>query len=125
MKAAFATWNNRIAPVFDAVEHMHIVEIESGRVAAEHLERFGSDTPVKKVLHLVEWGVDTLVCGAVSQPVRSILIAQGIEVVDFVAGDLHQVVHAWLNGTISDPSFAMPGRCSRKTEAKPNRYFQE
>jgi len=122
LKAAFATWNNRIAPVFDAADHMHIVEIEAGGIVKEHLERLRSDAPVKKVLRLVEMGVDTLVCGAVSKPVYGILVAQGINVVGFVAGDLQQVVHAWLDGTISDPCFAMPGRCTRETKAKPQDY---
>lgn len=121
MKAGFAIWNDRIAPVFDAVRQMHIVEIESGRIATQRLAQFESDIPVKKVLRLVEWGVDTVVCGAISKPVYAILIAQGIVVVDFVVGDLADVIDAWVNGTISDPSFAMPGRCSRLAAAKPHR----
>jgi predicted Fe-Mo cluster-binding NifX family protein len=123
LKAAFATWNNRIAPVFDTVEQLYILEIKSGRIDSEHLEWFKTDTLIQKVLRLVELGIDTVVCGAISKPVYGMLVAQGIKVVDFVAGDLYQVINAWLNGSIIDSSFAMPGKCSRKTETKPYRHI--
>lgn len=115
MKAAFATWNNRIAPVFDAVHQVHIVETEARRITAERSIRFNNDTPVQKVLRLAELGVEILICGAISKPIHGILTAQGIKVVDFVAGDLQQVIQAWLEGTLTDACFAMPGQRTRRS----------
>jgi hypothetical protein len=31
-KAAFATWNNRIAPVFDVTRSIQLVETEAGQI---------------------------------------------------------------------------------------------
>jgi predicted Fe-Mo cluster-binding NifX family protein len=123
LKAAFATWNNRIAPVFDAVHQIHIVEAEAGRIAVERSVRFQNDTPVQKVLRLAELGVAILICGAISKPIHGILTAQGIKVVPFVAGDLHQVIQAWLKGTLTDACFAMPGHRTRSSEVGPHRDF--
>lgn len=113
MKAAFATWNNRIAPVFDAARQAQLVEADSGVISAERLELFKEDMPVQKVLCLVEWGVGTLVCGAVSTAVHAMLRAQGIRVIPFVSGDLRDVIQAWISGKIEDHAFAMPGHRSR------------
>jgi len=110
MKAAFATWNNRIAPQFDAAGHACIVEVLSGAIVTEHLEAFRTDLPVKKVRRLVALGVDTLVCGAISRPIQALLAAQGIRVVPFVAGELGEVIQAWINDGLADDLFTMPGR---------------
>jgi predicted Fe-Mo cluster-binding NifX family protein len=110
MKAAFATWENRIAPLFDAARYVHIVQIDCGRIASQRCERLRSDTPARKVMHMAELGVDMLICGAISKPVHAILSAQGIRVISFVSGDLHEIIQAWIAGKIGDNSFAMPGQ---------------
>jgi hypothetical protein len=114
VKAAFATWHDRIAPLFDTSRHAHIVEAVPGRVQVERRECFGDDSPVGKVLCLVEWGVGTLVCGAISRPVQAIAAAHGIQVFPFIAGGLHGVVQAWLDGRIQDARYAMPGHGQRE-----------
>jgi predicted Fe-Mo cluster-binding NifX family protein len=109
MKAAFATWNDRIAPLFDTSRQAHIVEVLSGCVFKEHRECFQDQTPVGKVLCLVEWDVTTLVCGAISRPLHVIVTAHGIQVISFVAGNLVEVMNAWLEDRIHETGYAMPG----------------
>jgi predicted Fe-Mo cluster-binding NifX family protein len=113
MKAAFATWNNRIAPQFDAARQACIVEARGGAIADERLETFRSQLPIAKVSRLVELGVGTLVCGAISRPIQALLAAQGIRVVPFVSGDLRAVIRAWINGGEEYAAFAMPGHGTR------------
>ena len=108
MKAAFATWNRRIAPLFDSAGQVLLVEPRQG-AAIEELASFADDSPVHKVLCLIEWQVGTLVCGAVSQPVQAMLAAHNIQVVDYIAGYLEEVVQAWLNGRLEQEVFCMPG----------------
>jgi predicted Fe-Mo cluster-binding NifX family protein len=119
MKAAFATWNNRIAPLFDATQQVCIVERDANGGASRRMKSFRRTAPVRKVLLLVEWRVVTLVCGAISQPLKSILAAHGIEVIDYVAGDVSVVIEAWLQGGIDDAAFAMPGRHGRRGRQAP------
>ena len=113
MKTAFAYWDNRIAPVFDIARQIHVVETESGRIIAETEEFFANDMPAKKVFRIVELGVSTLVCGAISRPLHAMVMASGIRVISFVAGDLHKVIKAWLDGKLESGKFAMPGCCRR------------
>lgn len=113
MKTAFAYWDNRIAPVFDIARQIHVVETESGRVVAETEEIIANDLPAKKVFRIVELGVSTLVCGAISRQLQTMVIASGIRVISFVAGDLCKVIKAWFDGNLESGRFAMPGCCRR------------
>lgn len=110
MMVAFATWDNRIAPLFEAARQLHVVEIDAGRHTTERCERLRCDTPASKVLQIAELGADALICGAISKPVHAMLSAQGIRVFSFVSGDLREVIEACLNGNIEDNCFAMPGQ---------------
>lgn len=109
MKAAFAVWDDRIAPVFDVARHVHLVEADSGRIVAESEKDLPEDVVAQKARRLAEFGVGTLVCGAISGPVQDAVAAFGIRVVPFVAGDLREVVQAWLSGDLKGDRFAMPG----------------
>jgi predicted Fe-Mo cluster-binding NifX family protein len=113
MKAAFATWNNRIAPVFDVAPVVSIVEVNDGKLTGEAQEAHLDGMPMNRVLRLVELDVGTLVCGAISRPLHNMVASQGIRVIPFVAGDLDKVVRAWLNGELVGDAFAMPG-CYRR-----------
>jgi len=114
MKAAFAHWDNRIAPVFDIARRIHVAEAESGRIVAETEEVLEDGMPVRKALRLAELGVGTLVCGAISRPLHEIVAAYGVHVISFVAGDLSEVIQAWLSGGLEGDDFAMPGCCGRR-----------
>jgi len=113
MKAAFATWDNRIAPVFDVSRSIHLVEAEAGRITAERRVALVDEMPVQKVARLAALGVELLVCGAISRPLRVLVAARGIEVIPFVAGDLESVIRAWLADELAADRFAMPGCCGR------------
>ena len=108
---AFAHWDDRIAPVFDIARRIHVVETDEGRIVAETGEVLADGLPTQKAHRLVELGVGTLVCGAISRPFHEMVAAYGIRVIPFVAGDLSEVIQAWLSGNLERDAFAMPG-CS-------------
>ncbi len=111
MKAAFPYWENRIAPVLDTAYQVLVVEAECGQIVSETQEMLPEDPPVQKALRLVGLGIDAVVCGAVSRPMHALVDAYGIQVIPFVAGDLREVMDAWLRGTLTWNAFGMPG-CS-------------
>ena len=110
-KTAFACWDDRISPVFDIARRIHVVEADSGRIVAETREVLADDPPAQKALRLVELGAGTLVCGAISRPFHEMVAAVGIRVIPFVAGDLSEVIQAWLSGNLESDTFVMPGCC--------------
>jgi predicted Fe-Mo cluster-binding NifX family protein len=124
MKAAFATWNHRIAPVFDVARHLHMVEAEDGRIIQESQASLGDDYQSQRALCLAEWKIDVLVCGAISRPLQEMVTAFGIQVIPFIAGDLDEVVRMWLSGGSDWSAFAMPG-CKRRARCQNRRIGAE
>lgn len=122
MKAAFAAWDNRIAPVFDVVRRIHVVEAKAGQVVSEKQEVLEEVLPVQKALRLAELGVGILVCGAISKDLHEMVAANGIRIIPFVAGDLREVIEAWLTGGLNQSVFAMPGCRGRSQFRKMGTY---
>lgn len=114
MKAAFTVWNNRIAPVFDVARQIRIVEAERGRVIREDEVVLKEVAAAGKAGELSGLGVNALVCGAISRTLANLVAARGIQVIPFVAGDLREVIDAWIRGGITDGLFAMPGCRGRR-----------
>ena len=117
MKTAFAIWDNRIAPVFDTASQLHVVEAEHGRILSEAQELLADDLPMNKALRLTELGIETLVCGAISKSLHALVVSYGIQVIPFIAGDLREIIQAWLDGKLAEAKFAMPGCCGRRRGA--------
>jgi predicted Fe-Mo cluster-binding NifX family protein len=113
VKAAFASWNDRIAPVFDVSRWIQLVETEAGRIVSQNRASVAGETPNQKASRLAELEVATLVCGAISRPMQAIIRAYGIEVIPFIAGNLQEVIQAWLCGKLDGSTdYIMPG-CQR------------
>ncbi len=117
MKAAFAVWDRRIAPVFDVARQVHIVEAQGHRVVGELDAALPEGIPAQRVLRLAELGIDTLVCGAISRSTQALIASYGIRVWAFVAGELDDVVQAWLASRLDHPAYAMPG-CQRRRRTR-------
>jgi predicted Fe-Mo cluster-binding NifX family protein len=109
MRIAFAHWENRIAPVFDTAGQIYVIDADSGHIVTEAKEPLAEGPSVRKVLRLVELGVGTLVCGAISRPMYELVSAYGIQVVPFVAGDLSEIIQVWLCGNLDSDTYTMPG----------------
>jgi predicted Fe-Mo cluster-binding NifX family protein len=124
MKAAFAAWDKRIAPVFDVARQIHLVEAEAGQIVSETQELLADDLPVQKALRLAELGIGTLVCGAISRALHEMVAANGIRIIPFVTGDLREVIQAWLAGSLDQSVFVMPG-CRGRRRLRGMRLRQE
>lgn len=119
MKAAFAVWENRIAPVFDVARRACIVESGVDRAPGRETVELPEGHPSGKADFLADRRVETLVCGAVTRPALWFLASRGIQVIAFVAGDLEKVIGAWLGGKLSlDEAFLMPGCCGNRRRGK-------
>ena len=113
MKIAVTIWNDRIAPVFDVARDIRLVDVVERRMIDQKQDVLSGELPVQKALRLVELEVDTLICGAISHPVRSMIVGYGIQVVPFVAGNPEAVIQAWIKGALTEDVFRMPG-CRRR-----------
>jgi len=117
MMVAFAVWDDRISPVFDAAGTLLVAEIEGGQVTRRRQEPIQGNLPTEKVARLKALGVQTLVCGAVSRPLADMIAAEGIRLVPFVAGTVDEVIAAYTRDLLPGPTFAMPG-CGRRRRGR-------
>lgn len=114
VKAAFSTWDQRIAPVFDTAQNLVIVETSGDHILSHSAHTLPPAGPEHTVMWLVQHNVGMLICGAISRPLQERLTATGIRLMPFVAGELSSVIHAWIDGTLHGAAFTMPGCCGRR-----------
>jgi predicted Fe-Mo cluster-binding NifX family protein len=120
MKAALTVWEGRVSPVFDVSREVLVLTIEDGAVGARSRESINTPTAAAKIDRLVEMGIQTLVCGAISEPLQYELAVRGVKLIGFVAGDIDEVVESLLAGTLPTPLLSMPG-CRRQNRFRGGR----
>jgi predicted Fe-Mo cluster-binding NifX family protein len=114
VKAAFPYWNGRLAPVFDTARQMLVVTITTDG-ASQADQELVDGAPLRRAVQLAEAGIEVLLCGAISRTLHELIVARGITVLPFMAGDLQEMIACWVDGTLVDEAFAMPG-CRRRCQ---------
>jgi predicted Fe-Mo cluster-binding NifX family protein len=114
MKIAIPIFQSRVSPVFDWSRRLMVIEMDqTGEIHREERSLEGA-THRDRMDRLVEMGVDVLLCGGISAPMLSLVKANNIRVIPWVAGDVDEVLGVFLEGRISDSKYAMPGCCRRR-----------
>jgi len=113
-RATLAVWQDRVAPLFDVAQQLLLVEFESGRIVREQRASMPDVPAASKAIRLVELGTQLLICGAISEALQSLIMAHGIRVMPFLAGDITEIEQALLSDSLDLPKFAMPGWRKRR-----------
>lgn len=111
MRIAVPIWSGRVSPVFDVAKRLLVADVIGGE--ATFTEEHDVDGR-ERVGVLSQLGVDVLLCAAVSQDLEERLLAAGIELVVEIRGAADDVIRAYLDGSIAQPRFSMPGCHSRR-----------
>ena len=121
MKAALTVWAGRTAPVFDVSREALVLTIEDGVVTSRSVENIETPMASLKLDRLTELGIDTLVCGAITEPLQHELSIRGVKVIGFVAGEIDEVVKSLLDGALPNRALSMPGCCGRQNRFRSGR----
>ncbi len=108
MKIAMTVWGNRVSPVFDSAQTILLAEIKDQSVVWKQREFIAGQIPTRLARMLVDKGIDTLVCGAISEQPATIIEAAGITLVSFVSGSATELLETCAKGIPAD-GFKMPG----------------
>ena len=108
-KIAVTVWEHRVSPVFDSARTLLIAEIQEDALISTSFLTFDPDRPLELVQLLQAQMIVTLICGAISEGPASMLEAAGIELISFIAGDVHRVLATILQGGPLGAQFKMPG----------------
>ena len=109
LQAVFSVWNGRIAPVFDTARVLVPVRFSEGVFTEGERVTLPEPSAACALDFFREEDIRCLICGAISRSLQSTLEADGIEVFGFVAGDLPEVLRAWVEGRLDEPGLRMPG----------------
>ncbi|MBN1163538.1 MAG: NifB/NifX family molybdenum-iron cluster-binding protein [Candidatus Krumholzibacteriota bacterium] len=109
MKIAITKWNNRVSPVFDEARSLTVIDVEDGKERGRN-DCFVPEHSVRgKVRSLVELGIDTVICGAVSREMSRAINQKGIQLIPWVSGEVEEVLSAYLADELSVAKYSMPG----------------
>jgi predicted Fe-Mo cluster-binding NifX family protein len=115
MKIAIPHWHSRVSPVCDEARHFLVVQVTDNReVNRSEFEVTlpGSDL-IGRATRLLDLGVNTVICGAISKGLETMLLGVGIEVIAQVCGNVEDVLGAFQTGMLEQDCFALPG-CARR-----------
>jgi predicted Fe-Mo cluster-binding NifX family protein len=98
-----------VSPVFDVARNLLAVSIKDGQAQGREEVTLQAADPYLRAQELKNLGVDAVVCGAISRPYEAALSTKGIKVIGSVCGPLEEVLWAFLDGTLEDRRFLMPG----------------
>jgi len=114
MKIAISYQQDRISPVFDVAARILIVDIENGQMQRRSKKYLEQSDSLARAKHVSQFGVQILICGAISWRLENALSAIGIRVIACICGPVEDVLKAYLNGTLSESAFTMPGGLGRR-----------
>lgn len=114
MKVAIPEYRRRVSPVFDACERVLVFQISRGGAAIPLEDRDWSHLPLPfRANRLHQMGIEVLLCGGISGWLARQIEARGIRLIPWLAGDVKQVLDAFVAGRLPDRRFAMPGSWPR------------
>jgi len=113
LRIAITEWNGRIAPVFDVTCRAMLLDWDGDSLVKEEDIALPDGEPHHKILFLRGLGVEELICGAISCPVRAEAEGAGMVVHGFIAGDYREIIEGWRRTRLREDRYAMPG-CGRR-----------
>lgn len=103
--------------MFDVAGKVLLVDVEAGAELGRREEPLDVLELHLRVKRLAEWGVDVLICGAISRTLESAICDTGIEVIPLRCGNVEDVLAAYIADRLVDDAFSMPG-CRGKRRKK-------
>lgn len=129
MKVALPIWGQRLSPVLDFAHRLLVVEIKKGAVARSQYHPMNPELPIfSRAIWLSELGIRVLICGSVSFDLANMIRTSGIRIIPAITGEVEDILQAYLQNSLSDPRFRMPGaksenhRVSGKDSASRDTY---
>ena len=115
MKIAIPAFHSKVSPRFDTAQELVLLEIIDGNVINRERQPLQAYSAAGKIKHLLEKGVDTLICGGIDRLSRQQISFNRIEVYSWVTGEIEDAVSCFLrnglnSGTILGSNGKKEGR---------------
>jgi len=106
---AIPVWDDQVSTTFDFARKLLIVEANGEREVSRKEVALGDEPVERKARRIRDLAVQVVLCGAISQPLARAVSQAGVEVIPYVAGQVDNVLAAYLCGQLAQPRFLQPG----------------
>jgi predicted Fe-Mo cluster-binding NifX family protein len=108
-KVAIPIFQNRVSPVLDSCRHMLVIDIEQDTEVDRENIYLGEMSLTERCDIFAKLEVTIVICGGVSEIFSNMLMGANIRLVNGIAGDMDDVIAAFLGECLDNPRFYMPG----------------
>ena len=109
VRVAIPTFRSRVSPVLDSCTRVLLVEVEHNR-EIERNEIYLDELSLTERMNIFRKShVTTVICGGISDILQNMLRGSDIDLITGIAGEVDQVVGAYLSKGLDEPRFHMPG----------------
>lgn len=109
MRIAIPIWENKVSPVMDTASRLMIIETD-GQKEIDRFETYLEEQDISRRCHRIQsLEIDVLICGAICRSFSGMLLATDIHIISEISGLVEDVLKAYLQGTLADSKFFMPG----------------
>lgn len=108
-RVAIPTFQNRISPVLDSCRHMLLLDIENGNEMDRRNVYLGEMCLTERCGIFKNLDVAMVICGGISEILANMLKGSNIRLLNGIAGDIDDVITAFLEDDLDKPQFYMPG----------------
>lgn len=122
MRIAISYQQNRISPVFDVAARILLVDIEKGQAKRRNKRTVVQSDSLDRAQHVSQFGVQVLICGAISWRLENALSSIGVQVIACICGPVEDVLRAFLHDELYESAFLMPGCLGRR---QPFKFIKE
>ncbi len=109
MRIAMPIHGSYVSTVFDFADRLLLVDIANNQTLKEDETFFPQTLPSIRVGKLRELGVNTLICGAISNALAAMIWHSGINLVSGITGEARQILDAYMKGQLYRPQYLLPG----------------
>ena len=109
VRVAIPIFRSRVSPVFDSCTRVLLIDIEHNQEIERSEIYLDKLSLTKRMAVLQKSKVKTIICGGISDMLQNML--QGIKIclITGIAGEVDQIVSAYLSERLNKPQFLMPG----------------
>ena len=125
MKIGIPVWDGKVSPVFDSASRLMVVDIQGAQKRKLYETSIHESDLSRRCNRIKALGVELLICGAISSQLRNMLMAAGIRVIPWISGQADEVVAAYVEGSLCDGRFIMPGCDENQLEEITRVYYGE
>jgi len=116
VRVAIPKFKSRVSPVLDACKRVLLVDIDQQREIARreiYLDEF-SLTERVNILHKSQ--VTNIICAGISEVLKNMLENLRIDLITGIAGEVEEVMDAYITEQLDDPKFNLPGYTRKSSD---------